>query len=163
MIRITKSPSADTRSADHLISKQELLDSTRSHISDVRRAMAWLAQKIINAAVEHDKTKMSCFDEFFRQFRHAQETGHWGIGWYDQIHIQEERHHLNDNCPDDVNLIDVLEMICDGVMAGMARSGKYRYEPISNELLQKAYENTIKMLLKQVEVVGNEQPTAKVD
>ena len=32
--------------------------------------------------------------------------------WY-QLHIKAERHHLLSNCPDDVNLIDVLEMIVD--------------------------------------------------
>ena len=37
-------------------------------------------------------------------------------------------------------------------MAGMARSGEYRYEPLSDELLQKAYRNTAKLLLDNVEI-----------
>ena len=32
--------------------------------------------------------------------------------WY-PMHCQTERHHLNERCPDDVSLIDVIEMICD--------------------------------------------------
>ena len=37
-------------------------------------------------------------------------------------------------------------------MAGMARTGKYRQEPISPELLARAYSNTVKRLLAAVEV-----------
>jgi hypothetical protein len=37
-------------------------------------------------------------------------------------------------------------------MAGMARSGTYRQENISPELLLKAYHNTVKLLLAEVVV-----------
>ena len=37
-------------------------------------------------------------------------------------------------------------------MAGLARSGKYRDESISNELLQKAYKNTVRKLMENIEV-----------
>ena len=42
--------------------------------------------------------------------------------------------------------------ITDGVMAGMARSGEYRIEEPSAELLLKAYRNTAKLLLNNVNV-----------
>jgi hypothetical protein len=45
-------------------------------------------------------------------------------------------------------------MITDGVMAGMARSGEYRKEEIPDSLLRKAFDNTIELLLRNVEV-GN--------
>ena len=73
-------------------------------------------------------------------------------GWYRKIHIVKERHHLKNRCPDDVDLFDVLEQIADGVMAGMARSGKYRQEPISNGLLETAYHNTVKKLLDAIDL-----------
>jgi hypothetical protein len=102
--------------------------------------------------IKHDFTKIRNFEEFYEQFHRAQETGKWGTGWYDDIHIVEERHHLNDRCPDDVNLIDVLEMLCDCVMAGLARSGKYREEEPNAEILVKAYKNTAKLLCDVTEV-----------
>lgn len=71
------------------------------------------------------------------------------------MHKREERHHLDtpDGERDDVNMLDVLEWIVDGVMAGKARSGEYYFRPISDELLQKALTNTIKLLLDNVQVV----------
>ena len=67
---------------------------------------------------------------------------------------KKERHHFNNKeyIQDDVNLIDIIDQIIDGVMAGMARSGEYRQENIEPELLQKAYNNTVKLLLKNVVV-----------
>jgi len=153
MIKIKKSKSADTRSASHIIGKQELLDSTRMHISDVRKAMAWFSQMLVMRACLHDKTKISDFDEFYKQFHNEQVThkGDWldnPDGWYRKIHLVEERHHLNNACPDDVNLFDVVEMLCDCVMAGLARSGKYRDDGISPDVLKKAFDNTAKMLVE---------------
>lgn len=65
--------------------------------------------------------------------------------WY-QEHVKQERHHLNDRCPADVNLIDVIEMICDCVTAGLARSGSVRDILIPDDILTKAVRNTQKML-----------------
>lgn len=64
--------------------------------------------------------------------------------WY-PMHCCTERHHLNEHCPEDVNLIDVLEMICDCVCAGMARSGSVRPVSISDDVLRKAFDNTVQM------------------
>lgn len=153
MITIQKSPSADTRSAGHVISKQELLDSSRMHIADVRKALTWCSSRLMVAALSHDRTKIDGnFDSFYEQFHRAQQTGEWGKGWYDEVHIVEERHHLNDRCPEDVDLFDVLEMLCDNVMAGLARSGKYRDEGIDGDMLVRAYQNTARKLIENVEV-----------
>lgn len=65
--------------------------------------------------------------------------------WY-QLHINTERHHLLSRCPDDVNLLDVIEMIVDCVCAGKTRSGKVRDLEISQEILNKALKNTVKMV-----------------
>ncbi len=152
MIKIKKSPSADTRSANKVVTRQELLDSTRMHIDDVRKAMQWFAEKLIWRAASHDKTKLSHFDEFYQQFHNEQVTGKgdWmknPKGWYRRVHLSEERHHLNNVCPNDVNLFDVIEMMCDGAMAGLARSGAYRNDPIDKDMLERAFENTAKMLV----------------
>lgn len=151
-IVIRKSPSADTRSADHEITMNELERSTAMHVSDVAKGLRWLADRLEDAGERHDWTKFVYMDEFYDQFHNAQITGEWGDGWYDQIHVVKERHHLNDRCPDDVDLIDVLEQLVDNVMAGLARSGKYRDEPVDAELLQRAYANTARKLVDATEV-----------
>ena len=152
-IKILRSPSADTRTANHLITEEELRLSTRMHIDDVHTALDVLADMLMQRGREHDFTKSVYFLEFFKQFHEAQKTGVWGKGWYDEIHIIKERHHLKDNCPADVNLIDVLEMLCDCVMAGLARTGKYRDEEPDAEMLVRAYKNTVKLLVENTEVV----------
>lgn len=156
IIYVHPSPSADTRSADHEITEDELLQSTKMHIDDVVRGMKWLALKLCLNAERHDWTKIKYRKEFFDQFSKAQQTGDWGTGWYDQIHLKKERHHLDDidSCPDDVNLLDVLEQIVDGVMAGMARTGRYEPRPIDPFILSMAYENTCRLLAEHVAVVG---------
>lgn len=151
-IVIRKSPSADTRSADHAVTREELRLSTDMHIVDVWKAMQFFRRKMDVAAGRHDYTKVDYFDEFYDQFHKAQATGEWGTGWFDEIHIVKERHHLKDRCPEDVNLIDVLEMLCDCVMAGLARSGTYRDEEPDADMLVKAYKNTVKLLLEHVRV-----------
>ena len=156
VVYINPSPSADTRSAVHKVTKNELIESTRMHIGDVRRGLHWIARRLQHQGIEHDWTKLKYIDEFYDQFSKAQETGDWGKGWYDQIHLKKERHHLDDidSCPDDVNLLDVLEQIVDGVMAGMARTGRYEPRPIDPFILQRAYDNTCKMMAGAVRVVG---------
>lgn len=157
IIYVHPSPSADTRSADHEITEDELMQSTRMHIDDVVRGMTWLALKLRLGAGRHDWTKIKYRKEFYDQFHKAQQTGDWGTGWYDQIHLAKERHHFDDpdKIPNDVNLLDVLEQIVDGVMAGMARTGKYVPHPIDPSILQKAYDNTCRLLAEHV-VVGKE-------
>jgi len=70
-------------------------------------------------------------------------------------HRRIHRHHLNyeDGVPKDVNLLDVLEYVADCVMAGMARSGSVYEVKISDELLQRAFQNTVELLKKNVVVV----------
>jgi len=140
MIEIRKSETADTRTCDWSnVSKQDLLNSSRQHIDDVRAGMEFLIKIMEHSALVHDVTKII----------HIESTKWWGM------HQREERHHFNnpEYIQEDVTLIDVLEQITDGVMAGIARSGEYRFEPLSNELLQKAYKNTADMLIRNTKVI----------
>lgn len=151
MIRIEKSSTADTRTCDwSKVSKEDLLAASKQHIRDVREGLAFFAESLMQAAHNHDRTKISHINEFHEDFK----TGFKRDGWW-KMHQKEERHHFNNPefIQDDVNLIDVLEQIVDGIMAGMARSGQYRCEPVSSELLQKAYANTANLLLGNVEVL----------
>lgn len=97
----------------------------------------------------HDYTKIDSIDEFYNDFK----TGFKKTDWW-KMHQNKERHHFNTKkyIKKDINLIDVLEQIVDGVMAGMARSGKYREENLSSKLLLKAYKNTAKLLLDNLKI-----------
>jgi hypothetical protein len=150
MIKLKRSSCADTRTCDwSKVSKDQLLRESRQHIGDVLQGLNFFAVMLRGAGLDHDWTKVKRIDEFHADFVTGFERKDW---W--KMHQREERHHFNspEFVRDDVNLLDVLEQIVDGVMAGLARSGEYRCEPVSSELLQKAYANTAKILIANVEV-----------
>ena len=152
-MKIKKSQTADTRTCDwSKVSKEQLLQSSEQHIKDVQKGLDFIRNLLKEKAQNHDYTKIDLIDEFYSDFQ----TGFEKTGWWEK-HQKIERHHFNNSeyIQDDINLLDVLEQIVDGVMAGMARSGEYRCEPISDELLQKAYKNTAKLLLDNIEIDNN--------
>ena len=151
-IKIGKSPSADSRTAKKKITKDELLKSSEMHIGDVQKACAFLALNLLEAGVHHDHTKISGIDDFYADFTSGAITEDFkGRKWYSEQHLTE-RHHLTDRCPEDVNLIDVLERIADIVTAGLARSGEVYDDMLGPEVLAKAYKNTIELLKQNIEV-----------
>jgi hypothetical protein len=150
MIEIQKSQTADTRTCDFAnTSKETLLASSRQHIGDVVKALAFFQYLLTTAAGEHDYDKLTTIDWFHADFI----TGFKQTGWWDN-HRKIHRHHIDkpDGVPADVNLVDVLEHIADCVMAGMARSGSVYELKLSDELLQKAFKNTVELLKQQVVV-----------
>lgn len=154
MIKIRKSPTADTRTCDVTkVDRHQLLESSRQHIADVMNAMQLFRTLLSEAASAHDWDKIDELDWFHADFR----TGFQQTGWLDN-HRKIHRHHLNaeDGIPEDVNLLDVLEYIADCVMAGMARSGSVYELTMSNELLQRAFGNTVELLKSQVQVVDED-------
>ena len=152
MIEICKTTKADTRSAAGPVSKEDLLYQSELHIDHVKKGFEFINQKMIETAEKHDWTKIEYIDQFHRDFS----SGVTGkdfkkLPWF-QIHMTKERHHWLDNCPSDITLIDVMEKCIDVTMAGLARSGSVYDEEIPNEILQKAYKNTIKMLIENTVV-----------
>ena len=153
MIEIKKSQNADTRTCDwSKVTEDFLLENSKQHIEDVKRGMVFLGNLVKLQGDEHDFTKITHIKEFHNDFKNGFKEGF--TSWW-EMHQQVERHHLKNEqfIQDDINLIDILEQITDGVMAGLARSGEYRQEPFSTELLKKAYDNTVKLLLLNVKVV----------
>lgn len=148
MIVIKKSHTADTRTCDPAkVSKETLLLSSRQHIGDVVKALAFFSGKLTEAAGEHDYDKLTEIDWFHSDFT----SGFRKTGWWDN-HRRIHRHHIDkpDGVPEDVNLLDVLEHIADCVMAGMGRSGTVYELKLSDELLQRAFRNTVELLKAQV-------------
>ena len=152
MIEIKKSPTADTRTCDFKnVTKEQLYNSSSQHINDVRLALQFFVHKILIAGAHHDPDKLTDIDGFHRDFVKGFPDG--DTPWWD-AHRKLNRHHLNmsDGVPEDVNLIDVLDYIADCVMAGMARSGSVYHITINDDVLKRAFYNTVELLKKEVQV-----------
>jgi hypothetical protein len=151
MIEIKPSPTADSRNCDFKnTSKETLIESSKQHIEDVINGFEFLINKMREQIKNHDFDKLTDIETFYKDFKVNFETTEW---W--DNHRKINRHHLfqSDGIPKDVNLIDVLETIVDCVMAGKARTGYVYPLNISNELLQKAFTNTVELMINNVEVV----------
>lgn len=153
MITIYKNPNGDTRTAPKDVSFEEFQEANDMHIEDVKQVMYELSQMVDKRGENHDCTKKSQERMFYKNFLSTINEGtDFEIDEWYQLHIKAERHHLLSNCPDDVNLIDVLEMISDCVCASMARSGEIRYLNIDSDILNRAVQNTSKMIKDMIEV-----------
>lgn len=151
-IKIKKSQDADTRTAKGEVTKKELLQNTYSHIEDVQNVSEFIAKKLIEQCKNHDHTKVEYIDQFYEDFTSGRQGKEFKeLPWW-QIH-KTERHHLNDSVPEDVNLIDVLEMVIDCTVAGLGRSGNVYDITISQEVLKQAINNTKQLIIENTEVV----------
>lgn len=150
MIHIKESKTADSRTCNvSEVPKSQLLSSSIQHIGDVSRGLGFFSGLLLEAAARHDYDKLSDIDGFYEDFKTKFERQEW---W--DRHRQLNRHHLlnPDGVPVDVNLIDVLDMIADCVMAGMARAGSVYPLNISRDTLELAFQNTVDLLKSQVVV-----------
>lgn len=153
MIVIKKNPNGDTRTAPKDVSFEQFRKANDMHRHDVAQVMMWLAGELSHVGHNHDFTKKSQERMFYRDFLATMNDGtnFTDSEWY-QLHTHAERHHLFSHCPEDVNLIDVLEMLADCVCAGMARSGEIRDLEIDNEILTKAVSNTVELMKSMIVV-----------
>lgn len=144
---IHKNPNGDTRTAPKGITFDLFQEANDSHISDVRTVMNEIGTMFCENGENHDRTKKSEEKIFYRDFLGAMdgEINFVSGKWY-QHHVNTERHHLLSKCPEDVNLLDVIEMIVDCVCAGKTRSGEIRGLEITTEILDKAMKNTVKLV-----------------
>ena len=144
-IKIKKCPTVE--------SKEDYLVVQAMHVSDVQKGCAFIANKIIEAGINHDYSKIPLLDDYIKNNIAAKSGDEIKASEWYQTHIIKERHHLNAKCPDDVNLIDVVEMLVDCVTAAIARKG-YMPEPeafnIDGKILQQAYKNTVELLGKEI-------------
>ncbi len=149
-IVIQPSPTADTRTCDwSKVTKEQLFASSKQHIEDVGRGLSFFISMMAHARLNHDYDKLSGIDAFHADFQ----TGFKQTGWWDN-HRKESRHHLNvaDGIPADVNLIDIIKYVVDCVMAGMARSGSVYELKLPDEVLRRAFANTVELLKNKVVV-----------
>lgn len=154
-IIIKRNTDGDTRVATKVPTIEEFEMSNKLHISDVSRVMDEISKIISTKGSKHDWTKVKepYRSMFYRDLCNTIEgnikfeDGDWGT-----YHYKIERHHLLREAPEDVNLLDVIEMIVDCVCAGMARSGEVRPLEIDENLLITAMNNTVQMVADMIEV-----------
>lgn len=149
-IKIKKTEYIDTQYAPSKIVEDKLIKETEYHKEDVYKSMVFIAELIKSAGKNHDFTKFDFFDLFFKDCAIVQDDqgiDFKSLEWY-KIHCTEERHHINSKVPKDVNLIDVIELVVDSVVAGLGRSGEInkKYFIIDPDILQEAVWNTALLL-----------------
>lgn len=157
MIQIKQHTEGDSRVAKVLPTVRAFDAANIDHREDVKNLIEQFAVMLKEWTQNHDWTKR---DEPYRSmfYRDLCATFEGRINFMDgewaHLHYYEkERHHLKQHCPDDVNLFDVIEMLCDCVCAGMARSGDVYDVDIPAEVLTKAVANTVELLKDEIEVV----------
>lgn len=146
-VTIHKNPNGDTRTAPKDISFIQFQEANDSHVEDVKTTMCYLSIFLVEKGLKHDWTKKSEEKMFYRDFLATMNEGADFVSgeWY-QLHVNTERHHLLSRCPEDVNLLDVIEMIVDCVCAGKTRSGEIKGLEITTDILEKALKNTVKLI-----------------
>lgn len=157
MIKIKKHTEGDSRVAKDIPSFHDFHTANVDHIEDVKDLSRLFAEELKRRVLSHDWTKITEPYEsmFYRDLCGVLENRmDFFDGKWSKLHYEElERHHLKRCCPDDVDMYDVIEMICDCVAAGMARSGEIYDVDIPAEVLTKAVRNTVELLKSQIEVV----------
>lgn len=156
-IEIKRNTAGDSRVANKKPTIEEFVDANWMHRSDVKNIEQFFARELNYRIKDHDWTKVTepYKSMFYRDMRKAIDgemdfmEGEWVVFHYEKY----ERHHLTRFCPDDVNMIDVLEMIFDCVAAGAARHGKVYDVEIPAEILTKAVSNTVDWLTDNIKVI----------
>lgn len=157
MIKVKKHTEGDTRVAKEIPSISDFNYANIDHISDVKKLVDFFASELHKSASSHDWTKITepYRSMFYRDMCAVMEgrmnfyDGEWSKLHYNSL----ERHHLARHCPDDVNMFDVIEMLCDCVAAGMARHGDVYEVVVPPDVLKKAVDNTVEILKNKIEIV----------
>ena len=157
-IKLKHDGHGDSRHAPKDTTFEQFHEANISHILDVRAVMLWLARQLAQQGVAHDWTKLKYEEEFWKDFQDSLlNNADFVNAWWYQMHIDKEKHHPTSKCHDDINLLDIIEMIVDCVCAGKARAGEVRPMEINDEILKKAFENTVKLIDDITEVIDNEE------
>ena len=108
--------------------------------------MQAIADEIIVAGRDHDYTKVR--DQYKGNYyvdlcNSIENKVNFSSTDWRQEHFQLERHHLNEHCPDDVNLVDIIENIVNTIVSNCEINGTYGTVSINNTVLLNALNNTI--------------------
>lgn len=157
-VEIVKTDQVDTRSPnikniDPAIVEEEI----KLHQLAVQTVFKKLFEMGERQMEIHDYTKLKYLDGYVE----ALKTGKTGEEFYElkwwKEHLKE-RHHLYNRVPEDVNIIDLIEMIIDSVVAYKARNFTREFKDIKlpNDILQKVVKNTTDLILENLIVVDKD-------
>lgn len=161
-MKVKYNPNADTRTMEKLPTKEELFEASSYHITDVIAAMNELADKINRRSQNHDSDKLSDIDGFYRDVKDTLENDKTftELPWYIN-HIKERHHRIHDEEFSDINLIDILEYLCDIVTCQAARKGSKDMETVAESIskipmnnLYMALINTAFDIMEEIKIVG---------
>lgn len=129
------------------LTKEQLLIETYRHIQEVQNGVTFLTEVLSSAANYHDEDKISDIDNFYDNLKSKFQKRNWLDN-----HYKISRHHIvtPNGVDEDVNLLDVLEHIVDCLVAGCARSDKPYLPKLSDEILQKAFNNTVQLIEREI-------------
>ena len=108
-----------------------------THRGNVMIIMSAIAEELIRRAQEHDRD-LSGTAAVARAVQGKEKTS-------PREHIRASRHHLDKQVPEDVNLIDVIEHVVNGI-ARLYEDGS-PVERICYNVLEDAFRNTVCMLI----------------
>lgn len=122
------------------------------HADEVEKMMSNIGAYMEEIGEWHDWTKFKYFDEFKNDCLERLSTPEFKKREWYNIHTIKERHHVNANCPADVNLFDILEMIVDCGVAGKSRSGEvnFKFLELNEGILENAYWNTVQLICDKI-------------
>ena len=148
-ILLKDTSNGDSRTSKKSPTLEEIREAVEIHIEDVDHAIEFWKKLLSERQSVHDWTKLDNFeDEYgFLVREGVKDEVFLKSEWWHK-HITQERHHLQYYSPLDVNLIDVLELISDRVVAEKGRTGEIipEYLEIDSNILKEAYWNTVKLL-----------------
>lgn len=155
MVKIKRNTNGDSRVAKKSPTFEQFNAANVSHRLDVQNIMTEVAHRLERNGTYHDWSKITepYQSMFYRDLCNTIDGKmNFMDGEWSKYHYSVERHHLLKEVPDDVDLFDVIEMICDCVAAGLARSGEVRPLEIDESILKKALYNTVEKVKNMCEV-----------
>lgn len=157
-IKLKHDGHGDSRHAPKDTTFEQFHQANLNHINDVQRVMNRLSAIMKEQGKIHDWTKLSLEKEFWKDFQDSLlHNADFVNAWWYQKHVHIEKHHPTSYCHDDIDLLDIIEMIVDCVCAGKARAGEVRQMEINDEILKKAFHNTVDLIDKMTEVVKDDK------
>jgi len=157
LVEIKRNTNGDSRVADHVPTINEFDMANATHVEDVKNLIKDFCAILKVKTNDHDWTKRRepYRSMFYRDLCATLEgrlPNFMEGEWAKQHYYENERHHLATYAREDADMFDVIEMICDCVAAGMARSGDVYDIEIPNEVLQRAVKNTVEIMKNEVTV-----------
>ena len=130
-------------------SRIKLYEDVLQHQRDVYNVLLELSYNLRENGSKHDWSKIYYFNDFAEDVLERQTNNDFkNRRWY-KLHTSLERHHINSSVPENVNLLDVLEMIVDCIVSGKTRSDDgvdFKFLELDETLLTEAYWNTVTLI-----------------